>query len=78
MRAKEMRERSTEELATMVENLQRELFTARFKNHTNRLYDSSELPKKRHDLARVKTILRERKTVETAGGAAKADAGAEG
>ncbi len=60
MRARELRERSDEELHTMESNLRHELFTAKFKNHTNRLYDSSELPKKRHDLARVLTILRER------------------
>ena len=60
MRAKELRDRSEEELQTMEQNLRQEIFTARFKNHTNRLYDSSELPKKRHDLARVKTILRQR------------------
>lgn len=67
MRAKEMRDRSDEELKTMLANLQQELFEARFKNHTNRLYDSSELPKKRRDIARVRTILRER---ELSGGAA--------
>ncbi len=60
MRAKELRERSDEELRAMERNFRQEIFTARFKNHTNRLYDSSELPKKRHDLARVLTILRER------------------
>ena len=60
MRAKELRDRSDEELDTMENNLRQELFTARFKNHTNRLYDSSELPKKRRDLARVLTIKRER------------------
>lgn len=60
MRAKELRDRSDEELHTMEANLRYELFTAKFKNHTNRLYDSSELPKKRHDLARVLTILHER------------------
>jgi large subunit ribosomal protein L29 len=60
MRAKELRERNDEELLTMESNLRYELFTAKFKNHTNRLYDSSELPKKRHDLARVLTILRAR------------------
>jgi len=60
VRARELRERSDEELHTMESNLRHELFTAKFKNHTNRLYDSSELPKKRHDLARVLTILRER------------------
>ena len=60
MRAKELRDRTVEELHTMEQNLRQEIFTARFKNHTNRLYDSSELPKKRRDLARVLTILRER------------------
>lgn len=60
MRAKELRERSDEELRTMVRTFRQDIFTARFKNHTNRLYDSSELPKKRRDLARVLTVLRER------------------
>ena len=60
MRAKELRERGDEELRSMERNFRQEIFTARFKNHTNRLYDSSELPKKRHDLARVLTILHER------------------
>ena len=61
MRAKEMRERSDEELQNMLGNLQQELFTARFKNHTNRLYDSSELGKKKRDIARVKTIMAEKR-----------------
>jgi large subunit ribosomal protein L29 len=60
VRAKELRDRTDEELRTTEANLRHELFTAKFKNHTNRLYDSSELTKKRHDLARVLTILRER------------------
>jgi large subunit ribosomal protein L29 len=60
MRAKELRERSDEELRSMERSFRQEIFTARFKNHTNRLYDSSELPKKRRDLARVLTILHER------------------
>lgn len=60
MRAKELRDRTDEELRTTEANLRHELFTAKFKNHTNRLYNSSELTKKRHDLARVLTILRER------------------
>ena len=60
MRAKELRERSDEELTSMESTLRQELFTAKFKNHTNRLNDSSELTKKRHDLARVLTVKRER------------------
>lgn len=60
MRARELRERTDEELRTMEINFRHELFDAKFKNHMNKLYDSSELPKKRRDLARVLTILRER------------------
>ena len=74
MRAKELRERTDEELRTMERNFRHEIFTARFKNHTNRLYDSSELPKKRRDLARVLTILNER---ELSAGATDASSEAE-
>lgn len=63
-----MRDRSEEELRTMLATLRQELFTARFKNHTNRLYDSSEMPKKRRDIARVMTILRERELGRVPGG----------
>lgn len=74
MRAKELRERTDEELRTMERNFRHEIFTARFKNHTNRLYDSSELPKKRHDLARVLTILKERERgVEQSGSNAESE-----
>ncbi|MBW1762927.1 MAG: 50S ribosomal protein L29, partial [Deltaproteobacteria bacterium] len=40
----------------------RQLWKARFDNHTNQLDDTSSIPKLRRDLARVKTILTERRT----------------
>ena len=60
MRAKELRERSTEELKQLERTLTDELFHAKFQNYIGRLTDTSQIRKKRRDLARVKTILRER------------------
>jgi len=60
MRAREIRERSDQELANLESQLTRELFQLRFRNFTNRLDDTSQLGKLRRDLARVKTIRRER------------------
>ena len=74
MRAKELRDRSVEELKTMESNLRQEVFKAKFDNHTNQLYDSSELPKKRRDLARVMTVLHERELgIERGGPSQKAE-----
>jgi large subunit ribosomal protein L29 len=41
--------------------LRRQLWKARFDNHTNQLDDTSTIKKLRQDLARVKTILTERR-----------------
>jgi len=73
MRAKELRERTDEELQTMESNLRNELFQARFKNAMNQLFDSSELPKKRRDLARVLTVMKERQLDPVAGHDEKAE-----
>ena len=59
MKAKDLRERSVEDLRELEKSLTREAFTARFKNFTNRLDDTSTIGKARRDLARVKTILRQ-------------------
>ncbi|NMC70861.1 MAG: 50S ribosomal protein L29 [Myxococcales bacterium] len=60
MRAKEIRERSDQELADLESRLTRDLFQLRFRNFTNRLDDTSQLGKLRRDLARVKTVRRQR------------------
>ena len=60
MRAKEIRERSDEELLELERRMTRDLFQMRFRNFTNRLDDTSQVSKARRDLARVKTVLRER------------------
>jgi large subunit ribosomal protein L29 len=60
MKAKDLRERTTEHLQELEKSLSREVFDARFKNFTNRLNDTSSVRKARRDLARVKTILGQR------------------
>jgi large subunit ribosomal protein L29 len=67
MRAKDLRERSVEDLRELEKSLKTDSFQNRLKNFTNRLDDTSSIKKSRRDLARVLTILRERQ-----GGAAVA------
>jgi large subunit ribosomal protein L29 len=57
MKAKDMREKSLEDLRELEKSLSQDAFQAKFKNFTNRLDDSSQLQKLRRDLARVKTLL---------------------
>ena len=62
MKAKDLRERSTEDLETLKQNLSKDLFSYRMKNHTGQLEDTSLLGKTKRDLARVQLILSERKS----------------
>ena len=57
MKAKDLRERTAEELAELEKTLTRERFQNRFKNFTNRLDNTAALKKARRDIARVKTVL---------------------
>jgi len=59
MKAKDLRERSPEDLRDLEKSLAKDTFQNRFKNFTNRLDDTSLLNKTRKDLARVKTLLRQ-------------------
>lgn len=60
MKAKDLRERSTEDLQNLREATGRESFHARMKNHMGQLEDVSQLGKARKTIARIETILRER------------------
>ncbi len=60
MKAKDLRERSPEDLRELEKTISQDLFEARFKNFTNRLDDTSSLRKHRRELARIKTILVEK------------------
>ena len=60
MKAKDLRERSTEDLAELKTSIERDLFSHRMKNATDQLGDTSLLGKARKDIARVELILHER------------------
>jgi len=60
MKARDLRDRSTEDLAELEKSLANERFQGKFKNFTNRLDDTSLIRKNKRDLARVKLILTER------------------
>lgn len=60
MKAKDLRERSTEDLAELKTSIEKDLFSHRMKNATDQLGDTSLLGKARKDIARVELILQER------------------
>ncbi len=60
VRAKEIRDFSTEELQSKVAELKEELFNLRFQLATAQIDNPCRLKDVRKDIARVKTILRER------------------
>lgn len=59
-KARELRERSSEQLAFAVQEAQEQLFRLRFQSATEKLDAPSNLRKLRREIARIKTILRER------------------
>ncbi len=60
MKAGEIRELSDDELAVELANLQEGLFRVRFRQVTENLSNAGETRALRRDVARVKTIMRER------------------
>lgn len=64
MKASELREKSTEELNEELAKLNEELFKLRFQNATHNLENPVQLRTVRRDIARVKTLIRERELSE--------------
>ena len=60
MQAKELRDLSDDELAVKERDLKESLFVLRLKHETNQLESAARLVGTRRDIARVKTIQRER------------------
>jgi len=60
MKAKAVRELSVEELGEKARELSQELFNLRFQKATGQLGNTAAIPKAKRELARVKTIIRER------------------
>ncbi len=60
MRPEELRELTDEELDEKLEELNRKLFNLRFQEATGELDNTSEIGATKKDIARAKTIRRER------------------
>ena len=60
MKVKEIRALSPEEVAKQLEAAQHELFDLRFRLATKQLVNHRELPRVKKNIARLKTIMRER------------------
>ena len=61
MKASKLQDMSTDELESKDKELTQELFNLRFQLHTGRLENSAKLSAIKKDIARVKTILREKR-----------------
>ena len=73
MRARELRELSIDELSQKERDLQEELFNLRFQRATGQLENLVRLTQVKRDIARVKTVKREKgKDKDEKAGAAKA------
>ncbi len=65
MKAKDLRERATEDLQELKASITKDLFGHRMKNFTNQLENTSLISSARKDLARIELILHERGGEET-------------
>ncbi len=60
MKSKQVFEMTDKELQTKLNELKSELFFLRFKNATNQLTNPMVLVETRRDIARIKTVIRQR------------------
>jgi large subunit ribosomal protein L29 len=67
MKTKEIRDKEDSAIAAEVKDLQKKLFELRTQAVTEKLEDPSLLRKTRVDIARMKTVLRQRQTAQQAG-----------
>ncbi len=61
MKTQQYREMSPEELAAKLEELERHLFDLRSQSVTEKLENSRAVTNARRDIAKIRTIMRERK-----------------
>jgi large subunit ribosomal protein L29 len=62
MKAKELKNMSAEELGKKLEELKKDLFMLRMQHATNQLDNPMRLNAVKKDIARIKTIIREKET----------------
>ena len=60
MKANEIRNLSAEEIVIKIQDLKEELFNLGFQNATNQLENPMRIPAVKKDIAKLKTILREK------------------
>ncbi len=60
MQAKELRNMTTAELETKLQELKKELFNLRFQHAVNQLENPHQIAEVKHDIARVMTVLNEK------------------
>ncbi len=60
MKTRELRNLSTEQLQSQIEDFHKELFNLRFQKVTGKMTNTARPRQVKHDIARIKTILRER------------------
>ena len=60
MKTKDLTDKSDSELVELEKQLATELFQSRLQNYTNQLDDTASIPRRRRDIARVKSELRRR------------------
>ena len=63
MKAKELKNLSVEELNAKLEELKKDLFMLRMQHATNQLDNPLQIAATKKDIARVKTIIREKTSV---------------
>ena len=62
MKIKEIREMSAEQLAEKLMELKKDLFNLRLQHATNQLDNPMQIAAVKKDIARIKTIIREKET----------------
>ncbi len=62
MKAEEMRSKTTEELNAEVAELNQEIFNLKFQLHTGHLENTSRISQVRREIARIKTVIAEKRS----------------
>ncbi len=66
MDVKEIREKSVSELNDMLKDLKEDLFKLRFRHAVNQLENPMRLKAVKKDIAKVKTVIKERELADSA------------
>ena len=63
MEAKELREKTMDQLTETLETLKKESFNLRFQQATGQVENTAQMRRARRDVARVKTIINEKSAI---------------